>query len=862
MGQWEDDFEIMVDMQGKRVPCRVTQTTCQSVKVCSFGIPTAQEAPHTRATLEDVRARLANDAETCKQRGSLFGELVERTTAYTSSLLRLGCSHPPVELTTVANEDGEDADEMEARRVEEEYRVKMRRGRERDSCSGKIVYDDAKKMLRCEYYTSRDPGHFCDSVMGTNAGLYDVNYLTTVFSGNTQAAMAMELLYALSGCGPCIACTTVANHFDAEARLHRGTGAYLGQLPLKKLACSAKFTVIEPMEEYRSGCPYVLLLCSGAHPHPIPLPTRTPVGVRNTLHRLIESLGFDLADLTPRRLLRHPILLRYLRDRFPDNQNPTLSDLHVSLANRDHVAVIIDYVKNIYYPQGTGWNAVLELQRLQALNLSFGEQYIRKMVSIDARTLQHHEEDDTVLCTSDDLRIVVCMSPAASERLHTSGRFVQTDISFKRVWSFCRVFVNSQCAEVHKLIFELIASIVEQDTGRCLKIRHLHAQHPHDHTGILQWAADQHCGQAKGLGLWLQAVAAAMPIRADLHEPWRTVQTLGPYEHLERIFRLCSNHYLRNIRSSTVPETVKVLMRQLWCLSHPNWEGTLRQIKTLGGKAGQDWVRDKHTCRFAWAGICHAKSKIPLAVWQAGDSTTNLIEAVHRDVNREGVHLTLLGGVQKGLAFDSFKQRTMRVQENYGIFPGYRGSHISDNAFRNLQRKVAARRRKLLAGDHKIHHYNQKIQKAHQALRAAQHKYNVRVEGNWRNRDMSGELQKLSEARTRVLATYRAMVADATESVKALPRTGDVRLEVFSEEPAITQKDMFFLPSSIVTNPNPHFPQLCALQQRNSPPVIDLGMQTHTSLPVPLPLLVFRLNQDRQSLFGSGSAVFHVEQAS
>jgi hypothetical protein len=45
----------------------------------------------------------------------------------------------------------------------------------------------------------------------------------------------------------------------------------------------------------------------------------------------------------------------------------------------------------------------------------------------------------------------------------------------------------------------------------------------------------------------------------------------------------------------------------------------------------------------------------------AGDSTTNLIESVHRDTNREGIHCTLLGGLQKGQAFDSWKIRTLEV---------------------------------------------------------------------------------------------------------------------------------------------------------------------------------------------------------
>jgi hypothetical protein len=50
-----------------------------------------------------------------------------------------------------------------------------------------------------------------------------------------------------------------------------------------------------------------------------------------------------------------------------------------------------------------------------------------------------------------------------------------------------------------------------------------------------------------------------------------------------------------------------------------------------------------------------------LEVWKAGDSTSNLIESVHADVNREGVGCTLVGGVKKGQAFDVMKMTSLKV---------------------------------------------------------------------------------------------------------------------------------------------------------------------------------------------------------
>ncbi|KAJ7053684.1 hypothetical protein C8F01DRAFT_1031905 [Mycena amicta] len=567
---------------------------------------------------------------------------------------------------------------------------------------------------------------------------------------------------------------------------------------MEKLPCAVTFRVYEPLEEYRSLCPFVLLTSEGVHPHPIPLPTHTPMHIRRTIHTLLESAIDDMADMTPRRFLGHPIVRQFLAKRFPGVPHPTLSLLHASLANRDHLGAMIKYAKNIYYPFGTGWNAVRHLMRLQTLNLSYGEQYIRRMFTVDAKTLRRHDEDEGVLCSDDALCIVVCMFGAASHRLHESGRFVQSDISFKRVNNyyefelgcmdrkantsliFCRVFTNSQCAEAHKLIFDSISSVVKEDTGVEPRFRHLHGKHPGDYDDmILQWGADQHRGQAKGLGLYLQARAAKLPPRADFHEPHRTIQSLGVYEHLHRIYRLCSNHFLRNIKHCAVPSKVKARMRSLWCIYHPDFEGTLQLIREEGGKAGRDWVKDKDTSGFAWSGICHAKSKIPLLIWQAGDSSTNLIETVHRDVNREGVHCTLLGGIQKGLAFDVFKQHTLDTQEDYGVFPTYSRGYISVNAYRNLRRKVGSQQRAMLAGDDQTRRLNEKIVKSHQSLRKAQQALHVRIERSAAN--VSQELDRLVETRNKMLAAYRETVQDAKETVTAIRGTGDVELHIFPE---------------------------------------------------------------------------------
>lgn len=170
--------------------------------------------------------------------------------------------------------------------------------------------------------------------------------------------------------------------------------------------------------------------------------------------------------------------------------------------------------------------------------------------------------------------------------------------------TYCRIFLTRQTAAAHELVFHEINRIVESDTGSPLKWRHLHGTDLNDLTGILQWTGDQHGGQAKGmcplraldsevklllspgLGLHLRQLAQQMPNRFDLHEPHRPLSTLTEYDHLRRVYRLCAVHIFRNIKTSPVNDSVKNMMQSLVCIEHSDFQGTVQEIQTSGGKGG------------------------------------------------------------------------------------------------------------------------------------------------------------------------------------------------------------------------------------------------------------------------------------
>ncbi|KAJ7466610.1 hypothetical protein B0H11DRAFT_1733200 [Mycena galericulata] len=655
----EESFvEILTGADGVMVPCRIQFLTCQGSKICPKVNRDKMTEPHTHATRALLQQRLLNDREARLAGTSPTRDVFQKTSALVSALRKMGCSVPLCEDTIY------DSDEEEARDAMILHRKRNRRGYTpiEATCEGrlKLSYDHRRQP-----YINNNKNHYFNSTISD--GSYDLSYLEALFTGDEDEILEIEEAATALGFGPLLDCTTVCNHSSQKTLCpfdHRDEEGKLMQLEMQLLPCTCRFKAYVPLVRYRKECSKILVVVKGVHHHPIPLPAKTPPAIKEEILQLLPRFQEDLPDLTPRRFLRNPIVKSYLAVKFPHLLNPTLSDVHISLANRSHLKAYIDQVRKALFPHGTDWKGIWHLEIKQRIERPLKDRYIRCVVDLDATLFASHPEDEAILVPVKEsrLRFIVCMGWEGSERLRNC-QYVQSDIGFKRVvgfyefelagWErdahtsvvFCRIFLNRQTAIAHQKIIQAMEDIVFEDTGNHLQWRHIHGSQMNDYDGkILQWAGDQHSGQAKvGLGLHLQQLSQAFPEKMDLHEPWRTLASLSPYDHLNRQFRLCVAHGFRNIRKCKVPEPVKDLMRSLVCIEHPDWDGTIEQIKTLGGKAGRDWVQDKERTHFAFQGMCWAKSFIPKLVWQAGEQTSNLIESVHADVNREGVHCTLLG---------------------------------------------------------------------------------------------------------------------------------------------------------------------------------------------------------------------------
>ncbi|KZP19049.1 hypothetical protein FIBSPDRAFT_955798 [Athelia psychrophila] len=722
--------KLLVDVDGNEVPCKISQYTCQGCKICPYSDLDTMCRPHETASREALKSRL-RQSQLLRNVTSAQQALFAKTLTLYRSYRVHGClgsvslSTPPMPPTDVE-------DDVWLARLQQ-----IRRGHDpKLTCDGQLIFDyneTGEAFIRCEHFSSRLGGsrdHLFSYAPGN--GLYNLEYIEALFDNDHDTIRKFEAAAQASGFGPLATCTSIANHSSIKVNCpceHRTADGDLDLGVMLHLKCQSTFRCFEPLEEYRRVCPRVLIICRNEHTHPIPLPTKTPSTVRLEVLELLKSIRQDLADLTPRRFMRHSVTQVYLQKRFLNTQHPCLADLHASLANREHIKAYITQARSICFPFGTGWEGLLDLKRAQD-ELPPENHYIRYMAEIPLSRLPRYDEDELELATSavTMLQVIVCMRPASSRRL-AAAHYLQSDIAFKRVSKFfefeiggldhnanmaityCRVYLNRQTAAAHAIVFEKIEEIIREDTGTSLKWRHLHSDSLEEHVGILQWAGDQHGGQAKGLGLHLMSVAATLPARYDLHEPHRLLTSLTEYEHLRRLFRLCHTHVERNIQASSVTEPVKRKMRSLICVTHRDFEGTLHDIAKEGGKAGADWVQDKIRCKFALPGICWEMSCIPKSIWQVADSTTNISESLHADVNSEGKFCSLLGGVKKGQHFDNMKLRSLEMFETAGVRPSHTSGHKSDNISRGLKRKMSARQKTLASEDASITVANKRLRR-------------------------------------------------------------------------------------------------------------------------------------------------------
>ncbi|KAJ3794488.1 hypothetical protein GGU11DRAFT_759104 [Lentinula aff. detonsa] len=185
----------------------------------------------------------------------------------------------------------------------------------------------------------------------------------------------------------------------------------LKQMKFAEQSCTCKFHGYKPKPEYHHECPYILVVSKGPHTHLVPLLEKTPASVKIELESLLQKLEVDLADITL------------------------------------HLKVYIQRIKGTCFPWGTGWNGLKRLKTQQDKLLAPDNQYIRLIIEIPSTSLGPPEEDDIPeddgpLQQDELLRIVICMTSYASNKL-VKAQYLQSNIAFKCIVGFYEFEITS-----------------------------------------------------------------------------------------------------------------------------------------------------------------------------------------------------------------------------------------------------------------------------------------------------------------------------------------------------------------------------------------------------------------------------------
>ncbi|KAJ7587912.1 hypothetical protein C8J56DRAFT_1049975 [Mycena floridula] len=683
--------DILKNSTGESVPCVRLTRTCQGCKVCPFTMNNIKNSHHISVSSQDMQ----NQCETIQalRHSTPLRHIAEATLGLYASFRDHGCYGPLSQPTQRSASELKEQDKILR------TPTKAKRGAtSKQTCQGRLVLHSIEENLIIQ---QKD------------------HALTSVYEN------AMLQL----GYGPLAPCTTIKNCSTQKvncAGQHRQADGALLMTELSHLPCDSYFQIYQPWEAACSECPRILVVCLGHHKHPIPIPDTTPEQIQRNLMSFLQNMD-DLPNMTARRLIHHPAAQVWLRQHLPHIPHPVFVQIHPSLGNMDHLHNIVKTAKKAIYPHGTDWAGLVHRYKQQDSSRPY-------ICYVFEGELNNDEPDFSY--GSPPFRLAVCMTPRKSHLLLAASH-LQSDIAFKRAFGWkefelveydrvnhktvvlCRAYLNRQTAVAHQHLFNAIDRIVFEDTGFHLQFRHLHAQDPNELTGILSWTVDQHRGQAKGLGLFLQDISP--DDKGDLHEPLRQLKDLSPYDHLARLLRLCIVHYYRNIdETANITEQVKSSMKSLACIRHSNWQETVDFICANGG---QNFWHDKEDSKFAIAALCWEFSHMPLSVWRAADHTTNVSESSHQDALRDGKHLSLLGALISGEHYDYDKDEIHQVQVTTGIALRYHSEDITSRVQHSIYCQTNAHRKGLESADKKITAQNQKLEKAQMALNKAWQTY-------------------------------------------------------------------------------------------------------------------------------------------
>ncbi|KII88254.1 hypothetical protein PLICRDRAFT_29844 [Plicaturopsis crispa FD-325 SS-3] len=651
--------QLLLDKSGNAALCDNLKTTCKGLKICSA-------SPH-HGDGHHFTSRSAIASGLAKPRDvTVREEVFLKTLAFFSVLIVKGCSFEP------DPQHGADTSESSGSDSDSGSPSMARVPPRKRECSGTLVlkYNQYKKAyIQCEHRSKSRRSH----LILRNLDEYNIEYLRALLHNDSDRQRLLEEAAEDEGYGPLVPCSYTASPSEQKEMCpywHRSPDGKLRQGTLRRWQhkCSADFDIYTPVDLF--ACPQILIICRNAHSHPPPRPIKTPPVLLDIFRDLLLSLDWKLADATPRKIVLDSAFMCGLRNHlgWRKTYDPSLSHLHPSLGNFDHVRRHINTLRDEYFPHGTGFDGAKYLVDQHRL-LPAEEQYVR--------CAETH-----IIDRGKPFNLIICMTRAMSRHLMVA-KHVSIDTSFRRVhgweefemesWNLecmrsivgVRAFTTSQTAEAHSILLRRIFDFASSDTGIPVAFQYIHG------TGFESWIADAHKGQGLGVGLFCQSLCVEAELECRTCPKKHALRDLDPYGHLAHFYRTCTLHFktkIHDLRFQVSKESRAAMLSLSSSEPHPDLEGAYATIRK-GGRKATAWLKDKlEGTKFALAGLYQPASLIPLSTWKAGPSTTNGNEQGHRNGYRDGKDLTVLAGIIRGMHFDARQLATVEVQREFDIY--------------------------------------------------------------------------------------------------------------------------------------------------------------------------------------------------
>jgi hypothetical protein len=144
------------------------------------------------------------------------------------------------------------------------------------------------------------------------------------------------------------------------------------------------------------------------------------------------------------------------------------------------------------------------------------------------------------------------------------------------------------------------------------------------------------------------------------------------------------SHSLANILE--ICNDLRVLPEVLFPDDASNLLSTIRE-KAVNMKVLVNWLDHKDKNPWVLKCLSYGSTKMSRADWFSTSFTTNIAESAHAQSQRDGVRLSLVGAIQRGMAVDTRYFEAEAAMHSFGIGTRYGNTAMSGRMGQNLTRK-------------------------------------------------------------------------------------------------------------------------------------------------------------------------------